>query len=465
MGSGLEIIERPQAGTLQKIHYLSGGDGNLFAMYIIDETNTGTLYYILTDHLGSPCLITDASGNTVQELSFDAWGKRRDPATWQPYATNATIPPAFIDRGFTFHEHLYPFTLINMNGRAYDPLVGRFLSPDPYIQAPDNTQNLNRYSYCLNNPLKYTDSSGEFLHLVIGAAIGGVMNWVMNGAEFSWEGLGYFGIGAAAGALGAGVEVGIQTASAGASFWAGFVGSSQGISIILSVGYTSSFANGALAGAGGGFAGCFGTGFGNGLMQGQSFGQAAWSGIEAGFWGGFSGALIGGLVGGLSAKADNRNFFTGDPPFKDVSLDIPYVSQDKKSMDCLLSNSVMLEEYYGGSRPIEDFRRILNSLPEGATVLDYYNAAGFEVIDPITISRLIEAMEVNKWPTTMLTIEGTIDGKQLHHNATITRVRMWTPSSKATFWVNDPIRGPNFKWTQSRLFKVLGAMFIISGTR
>ncbi len=49
-----------------------------------------------------------------------------------------------------------------MNGRLYDPIVGRFLSPDPYIQAPDNTQSFNRYSYCLNNPLKYTDPSGEW---------------------------------------------------------------------------------------------------------------------------------------------------------------------------------------------------------------------------------------------------------------------------------------------------------------
>ena len=49
-----------------------------------------------------------------------------------------------------------------MNARLYDPLVGRFLSPDPYIQAPDFTQNFNRYSYALNNPLKYTDPSGNF---------------------------------------------------------------------------------------------------------------------------------------------------------------------------------------------------------------------------------------------------------------------------------------------------------------
>ena len=52
-----------------------------------------------------------------------------------------------------------------MNARLYDPMVSRFLSPDPYVQMPDNTQNFNRYSYCLNNPLKYIDESGEFIFI------------------------------------------------------------------------------------------------------------------------------------------------------------------------------------------------------------------------------------------------------------------------------------------------------------
>jgi len=46
------------------------------------------------------------------------------------------------------------------NGRVYDPCQGRFLSPDVFIQSPDFTQDYNRYSYVLNNPLKYTDPSG-----------------------------------------------------------------------------------------------------------------------------------------------------------------------------------------------------------------------------------------------------------------------------------------------------------------
>ena len=65
------------------------------------------------------------------------------------------------DRGFTGHEHLYAFGLINMNGRMYDPLLSSFLSPDNYMQDPTSQQGFNRYAYCMYNPLKYVDPSGE----------------------------------------------------------------------------------------------------------------------------------------------------------------------------------------------------------------------------------------------------------------------------------------------------------------
>lgn len=130
-----------------------------------------------------------------------------------------------------------------------------------------------QYAYCLNNPFKYTDPDGEFIHLIIGAVIGGVVNWAMNGAEFSWKGLGYFGVGAAAGALGAGIGSGISSAlpiagQASGGFAAGFLGTSAATTA------TSSFVSGALIGGGAGLASGFTTGFGNDLLQGGSFGHA-----------------------------------------------------------------------------------------------------------------------------------------------------------------------------------------------
>jgi RHS repeat-associated protein len=112
----------------------------------------------------APFLFRGRVGDGV--FSFDAWGRRRNASNWSYTLTGE--PALFADRGYTGHEHLEQFGLINMNGRLYDPLVGRFLSPDKYVQAPDYTQSFNRYGYCWNNPLRYTDPSGDILlHLLL----------------------------------------------------------------------------------------------------------------------------------------------------------------------------------------------------------------------------------------------------------------------------------------------------------
>ena len=144
------------SGTVKEVHYLNGGDG-LFAIHTIENETTESTAYVLKDHLGSIHCLTNEAGTKTEELSFDAWGRRRDASTWQPLAQAGTYQTL---RGYTGHEHIDIAALVNMNGRIYDPVVGRFLSADPFMQAPDYTQGLNRYSYCLNNPLSLIDPSG-----------------------------------------------------------------------------------------------------------------------------------------------------------------------------------------------------------------------------------------------------------------------------------------------------------------
>ena len=115
-----------------------------------------SLHYILKDHLGSWTVIANDDGVLEQELSYDAWGNQRDPETW---TGSSTAKPMF-DRGYTGHEHMSAFGLINMNGRCYDPVTSSFLSVDAYVQSPESAQGFNRYSYCQNNPLRYTDPTG-----------------------------------------------------------------------------------------------------------------------------------------------------------------------------------------------------------------------------------------------------------------------------------------------------------------
>lgn len=133
-------------------------------------TPTRKYRYLLTDHLGSTDTLVDENGAVVERMSFDAHGSRRAAASgtglWAsllPAVAPTDFNPqvnAETTRGFTGHEHVDRMGLIHMNGRLYDPLLGRMLSPDPIVQEPYNAQNLNRYSYVLNNPLSYTDPSG-----------------------------------------------------------------------------------------------------------------------------------------------------------------------------------------------------------------------------------------------------------------------------------------------------------------
>lgn len=124
--------------------------------------------YLLKDHLGSTDVVTNEPGQRIHKLSFDAWGQRRSAGNWyglDSYWYNsvlAELESTALTLGFTGHEHDDEVGLINMKGRLYDPEIGRFISADPHIQATNDTQSYNRYSYVKNNPLSYTDPSGYF---------------------------------------------------------------------------------------------------------------------------------------------------------------------------------------------------------------------------------------------------------------------------------------------------------------
>ncbi len=191
-----------------------------------------TPHYTYTDHLGSILTITNSSGVVEGEQNFDAWGRRRSASTWVVLApTGANGLPAslaWMQRGYTGHEHLDNFGLINMNGRLYDPLVGRMLSPDMYVQDMLNTQDYNRYSNSKNNPLAYTDPDGNnpvvvaiIVGAVLGAYSGGTIANQGNYNPFKWDyksgkTWGYMLGGAVVGAASAGV--GYTVATSGIAF-------------------------------------------------------------------------------------------------------------------------------------------------------------------------------------------------------------------------------------------------------
>jgi len=181
-GLGFECEQTvPSSGTASNLsrHYLSAGG---IAIGMFEATGTlpapsGTapptistivlvkVEYWHKDHLGSVAATTDHTGAVTARYAYDPFGKRRyttgayDLAgvLIADYTTGTNSGTA---RGFTGHEDLDDIGLIHMNGRLYDPMLGRFIQADPHVQSPDNLQSYNRYSYCWNSPLICTDPTG-----------------------------------------------------------------------------------------------------------------------------------------------------------------------------------------------------------------------------------------------------------------------------------------------------------------
>ena len=150
--TGMHFEKEIKNGIAEYKHYIYGAAG-VVGVYSTKGTGPDTVrstQYFHQDHLGSIAVVTNDSGTVVARNAFDPWGKRITLAG-DPLATH---------HGFTGHEHLDDVGLIHMNGRVYDPILARFMSADPYIQAADNLQSYNRYSYVWNNPLSATDPSG-----------------------------------------------------------------------------------------------------------------------------------------------------------------------------------------------------------------------------------------------------------------------------------------------------------------
>jgi len=157
-----------------------------------------------------------------------------------------------------------------MNGRVYDPVLGRFLSADPFVDDAGDSQSYNRYSYVNNNPLNHTDPSG-FFKLKDALKIVAVV-----AAAFVTAGAAVWAVGVLGG----------QSLTLGMAFQA-MVGA-NGLSLTLGGAIT--------AGAGAGFA----SGFAGSLLNGGSLGDA----FKAGVIGGIVGGITGGLAHGIGTLAE-----------------------------------------------------------------------------------------------------------------------------------------------------------------
>lgn len=318
-----------------------------------------------------------------------------------------------------------------MNGRFYDPQLGRFLSPAPYVQDISNPQNLNRYSYCLNNPLKYTDPTGEFFHIIIGAAIGGAVNLisglVSHKVDNVGKGFAYFGIGALAGAASAAVGGGLSSAMAGTGFSAGFSGSAAAASA------TSCFASGAaIGGACGAISGSV-TGLGNTLVDGGGIGRAVGQMHLQGLIDGASGAVVGGVAGEMIATNNDRNFWNGKPNklLGEIDYHLPFCPNEG-SNDCFVKSVESIETTFGPNHSTAtDIRQKIGKTNNELITITDMKDVGYDIIIPArNTEQSYEALRKYN----IRAFHATAWGDGTGHMTAVNKIQLWQRSNGKTYY-------------------------------
>lgn len=187
VGPGLEYVTK---GGVTSCRFAIFAPGGRIAHLTVSSDGTRTPLYFAGDQLGSLESITDASGQVLESLSYSPWGQRRKADWTAGTPTRATT----VNRGFTDHEMLDALGLVHMNGRVYDPAIGRFLSVDPVVSDPLNAQTYNGYSYVANNPTSMIDPSGyapDATFYSPGSDLGGLDVYGGGSGSSSWFNFGF----------------------------------------------------------------------------------------------------------------------------------------------------------------------------------------------------------------------------------------------------------------------------------
>jgi RHS repeat-associated protein len=128
-----------------KLFYYAGG-----VRIAVRPASDNVARWILSDHLGSTAKTVSSGGSTEGEQRYMPFGLDR--------YTTGSLNTAYRFTGQRIEDNT---DLYFYQSRWYDPVVGRFIQPDSIVPEPGNPQSLNRYSYTINNPLKYTDPTGH----------------------------------------------------------------------------------------------------------------------------------------------------------------------------------------------------------------------------------------------------------------------------------------------------------------
>ena len=223
IGGLLQVVTRGTSPTEYR-HQVPAGSST--AVYTRRSDGTASTYYATSDHLGSADLVMDGAANVLVRESFSPFGARRG-SNWQSVPTTGDYSAiqSSTRQGFTGHEMIDAVGLVHMNGRVYDPTLGRFLSADTVIQSLGASQSINPYSYAWNDPLRYIDPSGHsLLGTILGIVAAIIAIYFWQSEVFEYGASIDAGTAVAAGFVGGFVGAVVSTGNLAAAFEAGVIG-------------------------------------------------------------------------------------------------------------------------------------------------------------------------------------------------------------------------------------------------
>ncbi|MES2982235.1 MAG: RHS repeat-associated core domain-containing protein [Verrucomicrobiota bacterium] len=451
---------------VKTVHRHSLGGGMIYTR-VLGGIDPGTkLTNVIADHLGS----TDAlvvgiwngssfASQSTEYQSFDAWGERRDANTQISYRASDADPfrtsAKDHDRGYTGHEQLDDSGLIHMNGRIFDPELGRFLSPDPVVQIPEYSQNFNRYSYVLNNPLNATDPSGFSFISKAFSKIGSFIkeNWrtivvIVVVAVAAWAATAY--LSSLGGIYTAGGVVGAKLSAAGMAVSGGFAGAiGGGLGPALNGGDIGDVLRGAVVG---GIQGAIAGGVLHGMTpQNPGFNMATAEHVAGhGILGGAANAAMGGKFqdGFLSAAAGAA---ASHMPFADGSV----LSRTVKASVVGGTTSVIGGGKFANGAYTAAFQHILNA-EAGGFVSNFFGSIGrfFSQIwsgvtslfrsDPVASSGTINNNSDSLAPW-MTVAQGEI-GQKEYSPGWNPRIKEYQSTSVLSYFIDDGGPGRRNAW-------------------
>ncbi len=154
-------------------NYIYAGDR------LVAQRTPSSVQWMHADHLNSTRLMTDQGGQIVQRADYRAYGAALDVSG-----------PASTSRMFGGHIYDASADLVWMQSRAYDPALGRFLTPDSIVPGDEtNPQALNRYAYAFNNPISNVDPDGHapFSFNGGGVDLGAMLASTLSLGDFGWS--------------------------------------------------------------------------------------------------------------------------------------------------------------------------------------------------------------------------------------------------------------------------------------